>query len=89
VGDDLLTTASRADKLCFGEGVDVGYARLRIHGDGDGDGELDRGLSFDFGPGRVGRDAKLAGSANGVAGGRFLARGTAAKAYQQGLSNGW
>jgi uncharacterized protein (DUF1330 family) len=42
-------------------------------------------LSFDFEPGGAGSLRKLAGPAIHAAGGRFLARGTAAKAYEAGL----
>jgi uncharacterized protein (DUF1330 family) len=37
-------------------------------------------------PNALGEYAKLAGPAIGGAGGRFLARGTAAKAYEKGLT---
>jgi hypothetical protein len=44
-------------------------------------------LSFDFEPGGVGslRQARRPGDPGQAAGGRFLARGTAAKAYEAGL----
>ena len=43
-------------------------------------------VSFDFQSGRLGRIRELAGPAISAGGGRALARGNAAKAYEKGLT---
>jgi uncharacterized protein (DUF1330 family) len=75
------------DKLCFGERLEPGYARSAST-----EKEMTMAKAYWVAtyrsisdPDALAGYAKLAGPAIQAAGGRFLARGTAAKAYEAGL----